>query len=254
MTIMTTSRSVDDLPDGFSLEHDAVQPEVWWNIERWLSSGMLPSIVSAKYIDDTSPSHSHASASNTSDTLIHIPIPWQEGSQGRKVAQFGSCKYDYVADVALQCDPTINPIPEYIHQTLLKDVPNGNQYTQCIINKYEAENIIPWHLDHEYFGPEVLVYTFGETRSFLLRKPLNDAARIKDAISNISQPSQRKKSQHNAKSKEEEDGGYSHVQVFPKHCSKYILSGPARTAWEHSVPSGKGERISITFRSWIGPK
>ena len=156
--IMTTSRSVDDLPDGFSLEHDAVQPEVWWNIERWLSSGMLPSIVSdAKYIDGTS--HSHASASNTSDTLIHILIPWQEGSQGRKVAQFGSCKYDYVADVALQCDPTINPIPEYIHQTLLKDVPNGNQYTQCIINKYEAENIIPWHLDHEYFGPEVLQWS-----------------------------------------------------------------------------------------------
>jgi len=104
--------------------------------------------------------------------------------------------------------------------------------TQCIINMYEAENEIPWHLDHELFGPEVLVYTFGEDRPLRLRKMNTEAVRHKT----------------------DTDDGYVYTQVYPKHCSKYILSGPARYVWEHSVPSGKSDRVSITFRSWIGSK
>ena len=102
---------------------------------------------------------------------------------------------------------------------------------------YEAENEIPWHLDHELFGPEVLVYTFGEDRPLHLRK-LHDTNTMNTEAD-----------RHTT----DTDDGYVHTQVYPKHCSRYILSGQARYAWEHSVPNGKKERVSITFRSWIGP-
>lgn len=214
---------VPETPDGFSLEHDVVQPDVWATIQHWLSSNMLPD--------------------SSTNERIYVPIPWETGHQmqGRKVAQFGNCRYDYVADVADQFDNPSNddddappPIPDYIRQTLLNGEQNCQQYTQCIINMYEANNEIPWHLDHEYFGPEVLVYTFGENRPLLLRKPVNGDENI-----------------HN---QEKEDKVYIYSRSLPRHCSKYALSGPARHVWEHSIPSGKGERVSITFRSWVGPK
>ncbi|KAL7528015.1 hypothetical protein ACHAXR_002231 [Thalassiosira sp. AJA248-18] len=142
--------------------------------------------------------------------------------QGRKVAQFGNCRYDYSTDAAKRCNPPNNcDIPDYIRQTLLKGEPNCQQFTQCIINMYESSNIIPWHLDHEHFGPEVLVYTFGEERPLLLRRPLDDK---------------------------------NMIDAHPRHCSKYLLSGQVRHVWEHSVPSGNGKRVSITFRSWVGPE
>ncbi|KAL7444112.1 hypothetical protein ACHAXM_009862 [Skeletonema potamos] len=139
--------------------------------------------------------------------------------QGRQVAQFGSCKYDYIADEAVLCEQII-PIPTYIRQTLLSNE-DSEQYTQCIINVYEAQHKIPWHVDHEYFGDKVLVYTFGEERPLLLRKPVS----IKDES-----------------------------LAYPRHSSKYVLQGIARNEWEHSVPSGNGKRVSITFRSWRGAK
>ena len=90
--------------------------------------------------------------------------------QGRRIAQFGNCRYDYTRDVAVYEDNNTYQIPRYIYQTLVDGQENSEHYTQCIINMYEADNEIPWHLDHELFGPEVLVYTFGEDRPLRLRK------------------------------------------------------------------------------------
>lgn len=240
------------LPDGLTLQHNQVDPEVWSNIQHWLSTDLLPS-------------------SSVSTNLIRVPIPWETGPQmqGRRVAQFGNCKYNYKTDVAECCDndmtfstsdnmtdnvdssccrSSIPPIPKYIQQHLLdnrQQHTKSEQYTQCIINMYKAENEIPWHIDHEHFGEKVLVYTFGDDRPLLLRKPYNDNC---DGDKRITI--------HNESNQSEDDNNHTYIytQVFPRHLSKYVLSGPARHEWEHSVPSGKRDRVSITFRSWIGPK
>lgn len=212
------TESSSDLPSGFHLEHDAVLTETWEAIHHWLSSNMLPSVA------------------NDPTNLIHVPIPWETGEQmqGRKIAQFGSCKYDYTLDDAVLCAPsTIIPIPTYIRETILasEDI---EHYTQCIINAYEAQNEIPWHLDHKYFGDKVLVYTFGEERPLLLRKQISFGS------IGLQQP--------------EEEYTFHITQAYPRHCSKYILQGSARNEWEHYVPTGSGKRVSITFRSWRGSK
>jgi alkylated DNA repair dioxygenase AlkB len=216
----------DLIPSGFHLEHETVSNETWEAIQHWLFSNMLPS----------------SSANNESTKLVHVPIPWESGEQmqGRKVAQFGSCKYDYTADEAVLCEQII-PIPTYIREALLSNE-DSEHYTQCIINVYEARNEIPWHLDHEYFGDKVLVYTFGEERPLLLRKPIchKDNKCIAYGSIGLQEP--------------EEEYTFHITRAYPRHCSKYILKGVARNEWEHSVPRGNDKRVSITFRSWRGAK
>lgn len=254
MHAMTDSlKFTDETPDGFSLSHDEVSPEVWANIRRWLSSDMLPSTEESNEKVGAAATMPPSAVASGENCLTCVPIPWETGPQmqGRRIAQFGNCGYDYAADVAERRDPSMNDVPDYIRRTLLSGEPNFRQYTQCIINAYEAGDVIPWHVDHEYFGPEVLVYTFGEDRPLLMRKPLNDDDK---SIEDDGNPISMQKTKEGRRSDDEGDKFHVHTRAFPRHCSKYLLSGPARRVWEHSVPSGKGERVSITFRSWVGPK
>ena len=97
---------ISDPPSGFHLVHNAVSNETWEVIQRWLSSNMLPS------------------SANEPSKLMCVPILWETGEQmqGRVIAQFGSCKYDYTVDDAVLCDQsTMIPIPSYIRETLLEN-------------------------------------------------------------------------------------------------------------------------------------
>jgi alkylated DNA repair dioxygenase AlkB len=38
------------------------------------------------------------------------------------------------------------------------------------------------------------------------------------------------------------------IELAPR--SAYLLTGPARSEWEHSIPAGEGLRYSITFRNF----
>jgi alkylated DNA repair dioxygenase AlkB len=152
-----------------------------------------------------------------------FPVPWQDEGyvmQNRRIAQFGF-RYDYHTDVVDTSTETA-PMPSFLRQLLLDDfalssLENADDFTQCIINDYTtADTVIPWHKDDPDFGPLVLVYTFGDDR------PLNFRSLEEDT--------------------------YKYYTARPRHGSRYILSGPARNDWEHSVPEGKGRRISITFR------
>ena len=125
-------------------------------------------------------------------------------------------------------------------------------FTQCIVNVYRptttatttveskssnqtsstttTSSSIPWHIDDAQFGPEILVFTFGETRPLRMRlkRDGNGGNDDKD---------------------DDDDYYYSYFTAHPPHRSCYVLSGAARHRWEHSVPPGSGWRISITFRT-----
>jgi alkylated DNA repair dioxygenase AlkB len=46
------------------------------------------------------------------------------------------------------------------------------------------------------------------------------------------------------------DGGFDRASVEVEPRSAYLLSGPARHAWEHSIAPGDTLRFSITFRTF----
>jgi len=173
-------------PRGFQLTANAVSEESWRILQEWMDTGGLL---------------------GGGESVL---IPWEVGAQNRKVAQFGF-RYDYDRDIVDTTTPT-PPIPPTLYDLL--DVPS--EYTQCIINTYEADILIPWHKDDLAFGPTILVYSFGEARPLLMRHADNHDLQC---------------------------------EVIPTHCSKYVLSQSARYDWEHMVPTGSAFRVSFTFRS-----
>ena len=206
-------------------------------------------------------------------------IPWESTPfpQNRPVAQFGF-RYDYEKDVVVpptddkdECenDDGGQPVPKIpaIFQRLLLRPYQGSietklrsvEFSQCIVNVYHPSTTvavagdskyskseaasnnttysssIPWHFDDPQFGPDILVFTFGETRSLHMRLKHDN----KDTDNIV---------QKEAKESDIDDN-FSYFTANPSHRSCYVLSGPARHKWQHSVPSGLSWRVSITFRT-----
>ena len=240
---MTNDYPVHDateLPDGFSMEHGLVAPDVWENIRHWLSSDMLPSP------PPTSPPPSSSSVvvvggggrcdgerGFSSWDMSLVPIPWETGpqTQGRRIAQFGDCRYDYASDTAVAatttttCDAADSShppvIPEYIRRTLLVSGTERDdrrrKYTQCIINSYDADDGIPWHVDHANFGPEVLVYVFGEDRPLLFRRRMH--RREEGGERGADDDDTGDDDGATTKAEGEEDVTYVYARALPRHCS-----------------------------------
>lgn len=209
-------------PEGFYMEHNVVSEETWKILKHWLDTGefRMP---------------------NTTQ-IQKAPIPWQMGAQNRRVAQFGF-RYNYESS-NVEFDDDIPPIPFPLQQLLLETTciknlfqQQNNQWTQCIINVYEENVIIPWHWDHVDFGPVVLVFTFGEERPLQLR-------RLKSST-----PSKLPSTQCHYDPDSYAEDDYDYFTAYPRHCSCYILSDRVRYHWEHGVPPGSGQRVSITFRT-----
>lgn len=104
---------------------------------------------------------------------------------------------------------------------------------------------IPWHVDDLQFGPEILVFTFGETRPLHMRLKNEDNSDDNDNGNDESSNETKHSNGHDCRSND----GFSYFTAHPSHRSCYVLSGPARHKWQHSVPSGSGWRVSITFRT-----
>ncbi len=160
------------------------------------------------------------------------------------------------------------PIPEIIQRLLLEpvraegdgdgDIKNVN-FTQCIINDYkDAKTIIPWHRDDMAFGDVVLVYTFLDARPLHLRlvRQTHECCPDGEDGNNSSTRGARTDQGVNRNSTgntggeiETQEPYTAYYTAHPRHCSRYVLKGPARELWEHCVPEGKGRRISFTFRT-----
>lgn len=208
-----------DFPEGLLVEHDVIPEQVWDILQSWLENDRFP--------------------------YEKSPIPWEIGAQNRRVAQFGF-RYNYNTSVVEFADE-VPEIPRTLQKLLLESCGKNlgglqadpTSFTQCIINIYREKDIIPWHWDHVDFGPVVLVFTFGEDRPLQLRR-LKDSCRP-----SLELPS----SQCHHEEGDFADNDYDYYTVHPRHRSSYVLSGPARYEWEHSVPPGNGYRVSITFRT-----
>jgi alkylated DNA repair dioxygenase AlkB len=87
---------------------------------------------------------------------------------------------------------------------------------QVLVTEYDAGAAIGWHRDKAVFG-EVVGVSLLASCTFRLRRAEGD--------------------------------DWARVSLTAEPRSVYLLSGPARTEWEHSIPAVDALRYSITFRN-----
>ena len=134
----------------------------------------------------------------------------------RRVVWFGY-RYDY----GQQALVAASPMPDYLAP--LRDraadfagLPR-EEFTQVLVTEYEPGAGIGWHRDKPMFDEVVGVS---------LKSPCTLRFRRRTAE------------------------GFERISVMPQPRSVYLLQGPARTVWEHSIPGVEDRRYSVTFRRY----
>jgi alkylated DNA repair protein (DNA oxidative demethylase) len=88
---------------------------------------------------------------------------------------------------------------------------------QALVTRYPAGAGIGWHRDAPTFGPQVVGVSLGSSCRMRFQRQTEDRRRVFE------------------------------LELEPR--SAYVLAGPARSAWQHSIPATKETRYSLTFRS-----
>jgi alkylated DNA repair dioxygenase AlkB len=89
---------------------------------------------------------------------------------------------------------------------------------QALVTEYDVGAAIGWHRDKPMFGQVIGVSLLSSCR-FRLRRKVGS--------------------------------GWERAALIAEPRSAYLLSGPSRTEWEHSIPAVDALRYSITFRNFI---
>lgn len=152
------------------------------------------------------------------EQLAFKPFEFQGYLGLRKVAYFG-WSYDFSKGRVGEAPP----IPEFLLP--LRDRVGdfagkpGGAFEQVLINLYETGAPIGWHRDRPQFG-EVVGVSLGAPVRFRMRRKAGE--------------------------------GWERKAMTVEPRSAYLLTGPARTEWEHSLPPAEVRRYSITFRTLAG--
>jgi alkylated DNA repair dioxygenase AlkB len=149
--------------------------------------------------------------------IAALPLkPFQFGQyEGkRRVASFGF-RYDYTMRRLEEADP----IPEWLSPTIEKVEAfggPGTQIRQVLCTEYEVGVGIGWHRDKPHFD-RVFGLSLGSACKFRFRRPAYTK--------------------------------WDRFTLEARPRSIYMMSGPSREVWEHSIPAVEAQRYSITFRT-----
>jgi alkylated DNA repair dioxygenase AlkB len=161
------------------------------------------------------------SASDEAALLQRIrELPFREfefhGFTGkRRVVSFG-WKYDFSARALEKA----SDIPVWLLP--LRDAAarfaelEARSLIHALVTEYSAGAAIGWHTDRDVFG-EVIGVSLLAPCTFRLRRRVST--------------------------------GWERMNLIVEPRSAYLMSGPSRTEWEHSIPPVDSLRYSVTFRS-----
>lgn len=136
----------------------------------------------------------------------------------RRVVSFG-WQYDFTRSHLLKADdiPAELLVVRARAAALAGHAPEDLQ--QVLLNEYQPGAPIGWHRDRPIFAEVVGISLLAPcTFRFRRRTP----------------------------------GGFERASLTLEPRSAYLLSGPARSEWEHSIPPVEAHRYSITFRNFKG--
>lgn len=133
----------------------------------------------------------------------------------RRVVSYG-WKYDF-NERALRAAEQIPPFLESLRERAAEFAGLApTQLQQALVTEYEPGAAIGWHRDKAVFG-EVIGISLLSACTFRLRRKVGM--------------------------------GWERASITAEPRSAYLLGGPSRTEWEHSIPAVDALRYSITFRS-----
>jgi alkylated DNA repair dioxygenase AlkB len=138
----------------------------------------------------------------------------------RRVVSFG-WRYDYAGRALREAEA----IPEFLFPLRaqagrLADVPH-EAFQQALVTEYAKGAGIGWHRDKPMFE-DVVAFSFVSPCTLRLRL--------------------------------EEGTGWKRASIVVEPGSAYVLRGPSRRLWEHSIPAVETLRYSVTFRNFSPPK
>lgn len=147
--------------------------------------------------------------------LDFAPFQFRGFEGRRRVAYFG-WRYDFNGGGLGPADP----MPEWLlplrdRAAALAGLPPA-AFEHVLINEYREGAPIGWHKDRPQFD-RVVGVSLGSPCVMRLRRRRGD--------------------------------GFERINAPLAPRSAYLLDGPARADWEHSIPGQKGHRYSVTFRN-----
>jgi DNA oxidative demethylase len=138
------------------------------------------------------------------------------GQAARRTARHFGLDYDYEA----RAPKPGEPVPEWLLVPRAKAAELGgfapDELVEILVQRYPAGSTIGWHRDAPAFGT-VIGLSLGTECRLRFQRGKGDERRVWE------------------------------VDLEPR--SGYVLAGPARTSWQHSIPPTKDLRYSITFRT-----
>lgn len=133
----------------------------------------------------------------------------------RKVKHFGYTYEFYTASVRVSED-----FPDWLvslrNKAACTALLEPDSFDQALVAHYPVGAAIGWHRDAPAFGATVVGISLGTCEVMRLRK--------------------------------ETESGFELFKQPLERGSLYVLNGPARSVWQHSLPAARQERFSITFR------
>jgi alkylated DNA repair dioxygenase AlkB len=173
-----------------------------------------------RYLGDLLSAEEEDALARELEALPFAPFDFHGYEANRRVVGFGF-RYDYSRREVVEAPP----VPSFLEPLRLKigeafDRRPAEAFEQVLINEYRPGAGIGWHRDKPQFA-EVVGVSLLAPCNFRLRRKSGDAW---DRFS---------------------------LTVEPR--SAYLMTGPSRTVWEHSIPPLDRHRYSITFRTFAKP-
>jgi DNA oxidative demethylase len=138
------------------------------------------------------------------------------GQVARRVVHHYGLDYDYETGGTTPGEPVpdwLRPLRERCAGLVDR---SADDLAEVLVTRYPPGATIGWHRDAPAFG-DVVGVSLGSTCAMRFQRGSAEQRRV------FEQP------------------------LDPR--SGYVLSGPARTAWQHSIPAVPAERFSVTFRT-----
>jgi DNA oxidative demethylase len=138
------------------------------------------------------------------------------GQVARRTVRHYGVSYDFEAAAIARGDP----IPEWLLDLRRRCAElvgiADERLAECLLTRYPAGATIGWHRDAPMFG-DVVGVSLGSACRLRFQRGQGVQRRVFEQV------------------------------LEPR--SAYVLTGPSRTAWQHSIPAVAEERYSITFRT-----